>query len=410
MLLTKTAKVKWNGNNRKHLESKGYYPYEHNKEIEVNVLDLPHCSRAKIEVLCDYCLEEGIETIIPKEYQTYLSQNKNSIIQKDCCKKCINKKVRESNLLTYKVDNIFQLDEVKQKIINTNLDKYGEKYYSQTEESKLKYKNICQEKYGCDNVFQNEVIKEKSKNTCLDKYGVENYAQTDEYIIKTINTNLNKYGTEWIMQNEEIKYKTEINNINKYGVKNVMFIDEVKNKLCQTNLNKYGSEYYLQTDEYKEKYKQTSLKNWGTEHPMQNLKIKQKAINTLYKNGTCQTSTQQLYIYNLLKNNNYNVELNYPLSRINMDVALFINDIKIDIEYDCYYWHKNQQKDRHRDEFSKSQGWKILRVKSGHLLPTLEQLKESIDKLINTDRTFIQIVLDDWDRKYNKDINNTIII
>ena len=59
-------------------------------------------------------------------------------------------------------------------------------------------------------------------------------------------------------------------------------------------------------------------------------------------------------------------------------------------------WHQNQQKDRRRDEFSKSQGWKILRIKSGILLPTLEQLKYSIEKLINSSRTFTSIILNDW--------------
>ena len=93
---------------------------------------------------------------------------------------------------------------------------------------------------------------------------------------------------------------------------------------------------------------------------------------------------------------NYYLELNYVLSSLFLDLCLFIDDgIKIDIEYDGSYWHKDSQKDRRRDEFVKSQGFKILRIRSGHLLPTKEQLKEAIDKLING-YNFIAITLKDW--------------
>ena len=78
--------------------------------------------------------------------------------------------------------------------------------------------------------------------------------------------------------------------------------------------------------------------------------------------------------------------------------TIFIGETKIDLEYDCWHWHQDSQKDRRRDEFLKSQGWKILRIKSSHKLPTLEQLKESINKLISSDRTFTRIVLDDWEK------------
>jgi len=66
---------------------------------------------------------------------------------------------------------------------------------------------------------------------------------------------------------------------------------------------------------------------------------------------------------NNMLNNKYEIKLNYPLSNVSLDIALFIDDIKIDIEYDGWYWHKDQQKDRRRDEFLKSQGWKILELK-----------------------------------------------
>ena len=89
------------------------------------------------------------------------------------------------------------------------------------------------------------------------------------------------------------------------------------------------------------------------------------------------------------------VELNYIFSRSILDCALFINNIKIDIEYDGWYWH-NPKDDRRKDEYLKSKGWKVLRIRSGHKIPTIEQLEIAIKKLTTTDKVFTTITLDDW--------------
>ena len=124
--------------------------------------------------------------------------------------------------------------------------------------------------------------------------------------------------------------------------------------------------------------------------------VKEKIAVAFYEKGSQKTSSQQLEIYNILKENNYKVELNYPVSNVTLDVAIFIGEIKIDLEYDGWYWHQNSQKDRKRDEFLKSKGWKVLRIRSGRKIPTYAQVEESINKLIDSSRTFTEIKLDDW--------------
>jgi len=234
MLISDWVKVKWNPANIKHFKSKGYFYTKMGDEFLVKVEDLSEGSNIDILVLCDYC---GI--IINRSYNDYLSKNINSIVHKDCCKKCKSIKIKESNMIIYNVDSTNKLSEVKQKT-----------------------KNTCLDKYGVECTFQSEKIKEKLKQTMLDKYGKKNYTQTKEYIDKTKQTCLDKYGVEFPSQNEEIQ-------------------GEIR--------------------------------------------------QSFYKNGACQTSSQQLYIYNLLKDNGYNVKLNYPLSRINLDIGLFIGVFKINI-------------------------------------------------------------------------------
>ena len=127
----------------------------------------------------------------------------------------------------------------------------------------------------------------------------------------------------------------------------------------------------------------------------------EKAAQTRLKNGNgITTSTQQIQVKEMLEEiyPDYFSELNYVLSSLFLDIILIVNDeIKIDIEYDGNYWHKDSQKDRRRDEYVKSQGFKILRIRSGHLLPTKEQLVSAISKLING-YTFTEIILKDWNK------------
>lgn len=88
--------------------------------------------------------------------------------------------------------------------------------------------------------------------------------------------------------------------------------------------------------------------------------------------------------------------LNYRLERYCIDVAIFINEIPIAVEYDCWYWHqKKRDSDAKRDAFLQQTGWRVLRVKSGQSLPTQSQLDEAIALLLSG-ATYAEIVLPDW--------------
>ena len=269
--------------------------------------------------------------------------------------------------------------------------------------------------------MQTDDFKEKTKNTIIKEYGCDFYSQTDEFKEKFLNTVHKKYGENINTPSQAIKIKEKIRetNLKRYGVNNPMQNDDIKEKLKMTMINKYGVEHYAKTDDFKEKYKNTCLNKYGVEHSsksnivqkkikatniekygvpcvFQNPNIKEKISTTLSKNEQVKTSSQQVYIYEFLKNKYSNIEKNYPCDNSFFDIALFVDDVKIDIEYDGWYWHQDKQRDRRRDEFFKNQGWKILRIRSGHKLPTEEQLFQAIDELLTTDRQFKEIILDDW--------------
>lgn len=236
----------------------------------------------------------------------------------------------------------------------------------------------------------------KTKETCKEKYGVENVFQFDDFKQKHKQTCLERYGYEYISQAPEIRERIKKTCNGKYNGNNPMYSDEVKNKIKQTNLERYGVENPLQNTDIHQKMIATNIERYGVPYVLQNPQIKAKANYTLSKNGDVPTSSQQLKIYDIVKQKYHDAQLNYPFSMCSLDVFLNVNGINIDIEYDGYRWHQDQQADIKRDKFLQSNGFKVLRVRSGHKLPTEEELFTTIDELITTDRKFKEIILSDW--------------
>ena len=80
---------------------------------------------------------------------------------------------KETLLKTKGVENVFQLDDVKEKIKQTNIKKYGVTTYTQTEEYKEKNIESRTMRYGDD-----PFCREKYRETCRNKWGVDNSSQS----------------------------------------------------------------------------------------------------------------------------------------------------------------------------------------------------------------------------------------
>lgn len=203
MLLTKTVKIKWYSRTKSHYTNKGYKFTKMGDYFEVNVNDLTEGSHADVQVLCDYCKE----TVITKEYRIYLRDNKNGIINNDCCENCKGLKIIESNQKTYGVNGVMQLDEVKEKAERTCEENYGVKSPLQNKEILQKVKNTNLERYSVENVSSVDKFKEKREQTNLKRWGYKSSLLNPEIIKKFTSTNLNRYGVKYPMQNKEILKK-----------------------------------------------------------------------------------------------------------------------------------------------------------------------------------------------------------
>lgn len=354
MILDNLIEVKLGSLNINHYHSFGYQG-KCGDTIKVFSKHLQDGTSIKEERKCDCCGE-----IYSRRHSQHIKSF--NIWGKDICNKC-------SHTKEYK-------NKIQEKREQTCLIKYGEKNPS----------NIVE--------FQNN-----RTATMLEKYGVENYFQAQDFDKKRKESNLKKYGVEFAQQSEEIQKKIEECCLKKYGVKNPTLNKEIREKQIQSCIKKYGSETSLGNQEVRDKGKKTMMDKYGYDNARKCPQLQEKAMQTREKNGNVPTSMQQIQLKDILSEMypQYNVKLNYPVSSLSLDIALFIDEkIKIDVEYDGNYWHKNYQKDRRRDEFLKSQGFKILRVRSRRQLPTKQQIEESVNQL-KEGRNFVQIILKDWE-------------
>ena len=202
-----------------------------------------------------------------------------------------------------------------------------------------------------------------------------------------------------------------------YGVTNCMSLESTKIKMKDTCLKKYGVEFAIQdlgiktkagnaqknmSEEKKKlrrlKTEKTMMKKYGVKYALQVDKCRKNLFKT-----RSSASSQQITIYNLIKKEygEKNITPNFYYSKLCLDMLAYINNIKIDVEYDSWYWHEFKR-DRKRDEFLKSRGFKILRIKSGKKIPPKKILFEKINELATTDLIYSEIILDDWNEKEYK--------
>jgi len=217
---------------------------------------------------------------------------------------------------------------------------------------------------GVESHMQLEEHMEKHKQRMMDKYGVDHNMKVPEIRQKAVDTFIKNYGCENPMQNQDIIDKSNATKIEHFGSTNAYSLDSVREKAIQTNLDRYGVEWQ-----------------------MQNKEIMEKSKITMYKNGTVPTSNQQRYLHNL-----FGGELNYPVSRLSLDIAFPEN--KIYIEYNGNGHELSvrmggisqedfDKKNIRRYYYLKSNGWKIININSYcDYLPSDEILLEEYNKAL----------------------------
>lgn len=360
MLLTKEVQISWGQRNRKHYEALGYV---FTKCGDIFTIPVEHLSEGnnhiKLDIKCDCCGE-----VIQRTWYKYLKFHDDKF--GDTCNKCKTGKSKR-----------------------TRFERYGDENYNNIEQNK----QTCLKRYGVENVFQSEEIKNKIKQKCLEDYGVEYTSQIEGFGDKVKQTKRERYGDENYNNQEKSKQTC----FEHYGVEYSMQSEEVKEKSKQSCLEIYGVEYSLQSEDVRRKGDQTRFERYGDK----NYRNPEKMLKTKAENGTLSNfitfSKPHQYTYGLLCGlyGGENVELEKPLGKYSLDCELSINDVKIDVEYNGSYWHNgNEEHDNKRRKFVLNQGYKVFNINSGAKFPTVEQIESAICVLTTTDTKVITIDLD----------------
>jgi hypothetical protein len=260
------------------------------------------------------------------------------------------------------------------------LDKCGVNNGSKTEYAINKIKEVSMERYGVDNPSKAEHVRQKLKEKAK--------ANSDKTMEKWNKTMMERYGTTSLMGLDFVKEKQRKTLLKKYGVEHPKQSEEIKAKERQRNIEKYGVDNPVKLQPVKDKIKATCLEKYGVEYSLSAKEVRAKITNTLTLNGKVPTSKQQLQLQQLLKEIYGVCDLNKPCSTCFLDCVIEYNGVNIDIEYDGKYWHQDKQRDRRRDEFVKSQGYKVLRIRGTRNIPTKERLIQSIENLAKSKHMF----------------------
>ena len=227
---------------------------------------------------------------------------------KCCSQSCINERKRRTVFEKYGVDNVNQLQAVKDKISKKN----------SSEEVKEKRKKTCLERYGVDNVSKSEVVRKK----------LSEIMRSSTYLENRANTCMQRYGTVSPMQSDYVKSKVQQSNQQKYGVAWACQSERWKQSKIRTNLRKYGVPHYCMTDVCKA------------------------------SNGHTISKTNRRFA-ELLRHKGYDIQLDsIVLDRLSYDIIIKSTNILIEINptytHNSYGNHWNKQGLRHDYHLMKS--------------------------------------------------------
>jgi len=246
MLLTKEVEIKCVNNSKKYYIEKGYN-WESKGSMMINIKDLPDGSHAFVECLCDYCFEEGIETIIEKPYYKYL--NARNINPKDCCDKCKGKKNKE--IILSKEDRFhYDYETVYKDFLNNNKILQTKEYLKVTDQ--LPYICINHKDIGIQYMSYSDLLRNHKECSSCKKDKMKISGLLSKESIKEIINNNNLILVSDLDNYEGMKYSLEVmckNHMDK-GVQSIT--------LQQIIFGKYSCKYC-----YKDTIKGQNSKYWN---------------------------------------------------------------------------------------------------------------------------------------------------
>lgn len=237
----------------------------------------------------------------------------------------------------YGTDNIMKTEKAKKKLSKSMQKTFSEKKQEIVE----KRKQTWLKNYGVENPSQSQEIKEKKEQTTLKHYSVKNPLQCESIKQQVNKTFKQKYGDNPLGKNSKVKKKIEKRNIEKFGYKNPMQNPEIAQKTANTLKQK-------QTEII-----QKSLEKYGVAWPAQLPQVINQINDTKRANGTFNTSSEEDYIFELLKNKYTQVNRQYKCKEYPFACDFYLPLQNLFIEYNGSWTHGGGSFDKENPEHLK---------------------------------------------------------
>lgn len=316
------------------------------------------------------CYLERLSKKVSDSKLSYSDEQKNRILEKR--KKTLNTR--------YGVDNIFQLDDIKNVSRETKLAKYGDPTYRNNEQIKA----TCHERYGVDNPMKASLIRE---NYYRDFYN-RNF---DEITKKIKQTKQEKYGDPNFSNRTQAASTNQL----RYGVDNPAKSDDVKDKISK-KLRKRSYEHHPM------KYQMTPLFSIDDYVPGKKMLWKcNKCDNTIEgmvwngKFSRCtqcfpySTSLEEQELYEFVREA---LPKDIEIIRNTRDIItpkeldIYIPELSLAIEYAGLYWHSDRTKapEYHINKYKqcKEKGIRLLTIYSDDFTERRDIIKSRLNSIL----------------------------
>lgn len=204
------------------------YILQDKNEIYCKYCKINQCNLINLKLgLCKYCSRACTRKAT---HQQIAEEVKTGKRQYNFATQETKEKIKNTLKLRYGVEHSSQIPGIYEKRNLTHIERTGFGIAEDPERIQ-KTKNTWIEHYGTDNIYNVEEIKNKREQTLLKNYGVKNSFLSDIVKEKIKQTNLERYGVENVFASDIIKEKIQNYNIEKYGVKYITQVPEFQNKI-----------------------------------------------------------------------------------------------------------------------------------------------------------------------------------
>lgn len=318
--MIKNEKLKVRVTNKTLRHYRKFYPLVSTGDlILVEFIEIPTGSHIEVCGICDFCGKEKL--ISYKEYnkQTYFGTKQFS-----CSKDCSILKTKKTIFSKYGVQNLFQVEEVKEKSKKTKLEKYGDSNYN----NRLLSSKTCLDRYGVDHISKLDSVKQKKESTNIKKFGFKYPSQNPDILLKMIESNKERFGVDNFSKTDNFKeilknrwFKRMKDKIDPFGI-----LTSISGGLYRIECSSCGVDFEILTN-------------------LRNKRIREN-VDVCVECNPKKQNIKQNEVFDFISKQYPNTKSSDRIILNGKEIDIFIPELNLGFEFNGLYWHSEIYKER----------------------------------------------------------------